>query len=312
MSNLNNSIKDRIHSELASANHIIGEMEVLLQNCHHQFEFVFPDCVLRSHKPSPYLRTAFARIVCAKSYVNEVNSEEESEANYHRALRAREVCLALEGAVKAYLARAYIGLAQVHPGYKKFKALGEQALAYSQQAVGGNWEYYIPELLIWEDCELPEKQKKNVRMLADFGEVALCYALALHAQINAWRHLPRQLSEQLLAPKTCTAKLERIAGKDYYYGEDTAPEPYQLPRVVAYMEDRARFETRADVEQAWGCHVYDEAREANHYRLGGKWSQDHGMGQPKDRLAGFQKRRGGSGARLRRKMRREEAAQSTK
>lgn len=81
-----------------------------------------------------------------------------------------------------------------------------------------------------------------------------------------------------------------------------------LPRVEPYMENRERFKTRAEVQQEWGCHVYDEAREANHYGLGGKWTHDHKFGQPKDRLAGFQRRRGGKGARSRRQSRRAQAA----
>ncbi len=254
---------------LASARKIVSEMETLLQTCHKEFELIGHQSIMRLHVPSPWLREAYARELAGLHYIADIDKDDSSEANLHRARRAVWVAKALEGAVRALLARAYVELAQRQPTYSRYKALGDQSLAYSQMTLGGNWEYFIPALLIWEDCELPKKQERNVIMLQQYGEAALTHSLELNVQIRECEYHPSRALN--VVPES--GKID--CDLDYFYGEPVPPAPYVLPRVNPGMEDRNRYTTRAEVESAWGCLVYDEAREANYFRLGGKWSQDH-------------------------------------
>jgi hypothetical protein len=52
-------------SQLESARFTIQKMESLIDDCHSQFAFVFSSNILRMHKPSSWLRVAYARVLCA-------------------------------------------------------------------------------------------------------------------------------------------------------------------------------------------------------------------------------------------------------
>jgi|GEM_PF-3621807 len=291
----------KVTAVLDSAREIVREIETLVDTCHRKFETVDEYYVTRVHAPSRWLSEAYARELAAWHYIAAIDRDDRSEANQHRAVRAVWVSKALGAAVRALLARAYVELAQKQPAYRKYKALGEQALALSQVTLGGNWEYFIPALLIWEDRELPEAQQRNVSMLLHYGEAALSYALALNAQLKVFDYSSNHALRSVVPE---AVKIERLWGGGYYYGDRVPPAAYVLPRVDPCMEDRTRYATRDEVESVWGCSVYDEAREASHYGFRGKWSHDHDYGEPKDRIAGFKLRRGGGGARKRRAVRR--------
>jgi hypothetical protein len=298
---LANSLREKrantIGINLDCARMTIRDMESLIRDVQNRFELVLGTTVYRFSDPPCCIRDAYARMLCAGNYVASIDRNDDSEANLHRSWRAMTVCNLLEASVKALLVPAYIILAQKHPGFGQYKVFAEQASAYARQTLGGNWEYFVPKILLWEDHELPEECRREAIMLCQYAELAFNYAKTLDQQTKVLRYIPHR-REQFYAEPAEPQRIERDEESAYYFaGCLTPPAAYELPRAYPF-DNREIYKTRKDAETNWGAHVYDEARENAHYRIGGKWSHD---GEPpKDRITGFARRRGGAAARKRR------------
>lgn len=265
----------KIERNIAHSEYLRREMQSLIDSGQRMFEMDMGGDILRLRAETPYsFKTMKRWVLAAERYAASIDTKDLSEANINKSARVINVHHLAEAMVKSLLAYCYVEYWKSGPGYRNFEVLGHNALGYAEAVYEDNWDFFAPLATCKAHEKLDEESARDLRLLNKYADAALGYAMCLDVQM---RVLPqRQQPPQF--------KHVRVAKPE----QPEELKPAEIPSIGAFCES---LKTQAEAREFHIGTTGDNKREDAWLGIG----RSRGPRiYPKQRLIGFDRLRGGS------------------